>query len=670
MQDFKIYLIMLVMVTVLGISSIGLILYMAYSKGKISSLEKQLLRQKKIVNANMWYRRFSENFLTRNEFARIVTKFGALSIYDPQELKVIAVKSYKQSLIWFFSMILLGVVLFRDVFLVLVVYTLAVVVKDAVVDKEIDKKQLLILNALVLTISRLRNLYAKSNSVLDALHECEVPPILSKSIDSIYSLLISSQKEKDLEKFLKATPYRILRTLAITCYQLADLGDDDRTESGLTSFAEAMTMLTFEVNIFKRSLILQKSLFSKLEYLPLATIPIMQGVAYFFKYVVPGTSLIYDGSLGYVAKTLIVLSILAGYKFITTANRAVAIRLDDRSRIILKLLEIKHFRRFIQNIVPKKVEVLYKRNKHMKKCLSSKDLNHIYAEKVVYSTLAVTITVIVLVMSINLGKSFVYNNVKDLSLTSSEKLTKDEISRRTVFDDKFLQLEQLPSESDITRMVKQTFNPKNDFETDNQVTRITKKYKSYHNTYFRWYFILVAYALGAIVWFAPEMMLTYRRYLIRNEEEEDVLQMQTIICVLMNTTLDTLDILYWLYKQSVIYKHNLLEAYLDYRSNPYQAIARARAKAGTSAEFVGLMDKLELTIDEITMQEAFSGLTLEREDILRIRENKSEITLRRRRALASKFSLLSLKLTLFLYVMMPIGIIGGQEFYKAMTSIN
>lgn len=655
---------------VTGVISVGLIIWMARPNPNMSELEKQAIKKAKLRKNYKWFKRFETNFLTRGEFNRLVLRIGALSIYDPQELRVQAVKIYKESLYWFFGVNIIGIILFQDVFICLLVLTMAIVSKEVAMAKNIDKAHFQVLKALSYTLSRMRDLYSKYGNIPDAIHECTPPPILVRPIDSISELLSSKDSEKKLEKFYQATPFRLLQTLASVCYILSDEGDTRDEVTGVYNFVQAMSMLSSEVNIEIRRITLQRNLFGTLEFLPLATVPSMPVVENFFRGTIPGTSIIYQGSMGYVFKVLILLASLLGYKVIASINRAVVINVDDRSMFIMKLLERKWFSEFIADITPKKVETIYKRKKKLGKCLSSKDMDHIYAEKVVYAIIAMVMCISVQYLSTTLGRNFVYENVKELSLVSSEELTAKDVELRKRLDKEFLELPQLPSKSEIKTYVKSNMKLDNDFEIDNQVTRLTKKYTSYHNTYFHWWYLIIAYLCGLVAWFIPEAMLWWREKIIQSEEEEDVLQLQTNICILMNTSLDTLDVIYWLQRQSRVYRNVLLECYHNYTGNAEEALERAKQSAGKSTDFMRMIDKLELTVEQISLKEAFSDLIPERDHILRIRESQQEIVIRKRRAMASVLSLLSLRLLLILYVVTPIGIIGAQEFISAMSSVK
>ena len=62
-------------------------------------------------------------------------------------------------------------------------------------------------------------------------------------------------------------------------------------------------------------------------------------------------------------------------------------------------------------------------------------------------------------------------------------------------------------------------------------------------------------------WFAPNISLKLRQMLVQTEAEDDFLQLQTLVAILMNTDIDTLDALWQMCQHSRIHKDMLLYCY-------------------------------------------------------------------------------------------------------------
>jgi hypothetical protein len=181
--------------------------------------------------------------------------------------------------------------------------------------------------------------------------------------------------------------------------------------------------------------------------------------------------------------------------------------------------------------------------------------------------------------------------------------------------------------------------------------------------------LVLCYFIAYGAWCIPELLLRARAWLLRTEAEEDVLQLQTIITILMNTSVDTMDTLYWMERQSRVHKNALFDAYHEYPSDPDLALNRLKARAFLP-DFKRMIDKLILTIHQITLAEAFSDLVAEREHVLRLREISQRATLKKKRAFASPLAMLPVALTAILYLLVPLGILGFKEFTRALQNLN
>jgi hypothetical protein len=181
--------------------------------------------------------------------------------------------------------------------------------------------------------------------------------------------------------------------------------------------------------------------------------------------------------------------------------------------------------------------------------------------------------------------------------------------------------------------------------------------------------LLIVYAGVLIAANLPRVMLMFRRWLLTTETEEDVLQMQTIIAILMNTPIDTLETLEWLARQSKIHKSALIDCYHEYPSDPEVALGRLKANS-SSAEFARICDKLMLTIHQVALRDAFSDLVSERAHVLRIREITQEKILMRKRGIAGVLSMAPLAVLAVLHLLVPIGILGFRELSDAMANVS
>jgi hypothetical protein len=628
-------------------------------------------KKTRLISLSTYYRLhkfLDEFFLTRGSYRKVRMKVAELSIYTVQEIQIYAIRAYAISTLASIALVVAGAIVFRDLFSTLLVVLYAMIMKNVLVDKQIDNVHFKLLKQLSMALSSLRQNYLRTNSISQAIAETDAGSELHRAFEEIYSILTDVDGKKRLDEFYAKTPFRLLCTLAGVCYILDNAGDA-KLRDGSSNFLQAMGMMADEVNLEIRRISLQKARFGMLEYLPIAPLPAIGVIESFFTSIIPGTSVMYNGMIGYISRTIILLASVVGYTVIARINSAVTVKRDDRNPIVMRLLRNEWFAGLVADVMPKKRAKRTRKLRIIKGALSMTDLRHLYASKLLYGTLAFVISLICFYFAVNLGKQFIYDNVREVSLVGGEKLTAEDIRIRREMDEYYLSLPERMSEAQTSEFVKSRLPNLPPFDQDAQIKRLLEKYNSYHGTYFKWWMVLLSFLIGAAFTQFPELLLRARAWLLRAESEEDVLQLQTIISILMNTQADTLETLYWLERQSRVHKHALLDAYHEYPSNPTLALHRLKAKA-VLPSFKRMVDKLLLTIHQIKLSEAFSDLVTEREHVLRIREISQTATLNKKRSMVSPLSMAPLVLTAALYIMLPLGILGFKEFVNALGHIN
>lgn len=648
---------------------VGIGLFVLFgNKGKKSKNASAKYTKKNNMSVyNALFYRLDRIFITRNGFRKVYERLSELSIYGPEDTKVLAVRFYMISTVVFISVIIAGAVIFNEVFSTILCIVFAFVVKHIVVDKQLDNIHFKLLKQLSVAISSLRLNFIRYNSISEAIAETEVGSLIKRSFEEIYLILTSTNDEIRLEEFYASTPFKLLQTLAGVCYKINASGDV-RLYDGTSNFVQAMSMMSSEINLEIRRISLQRARFGILEILPLAPIAAVGIIERYFSSIIPGTSIVYHGALGYITRMLIIFSAMAGYTVIVKVNSVVTIRPDDRPDWVKSLLGIPGFKKFIQDILPKKSIKVFKKTRLLRNALSRCDINFLYTKKVVFASIALAVSIPAAMFIVSLSREFTYTNVAELSLIGGENLSSADIEIRKNMDIEYLSGEKM-TDRRTAQFVEKHIPKMQEYDKQAQVKRLQMKYDLYYGTYFKWWMLLICYMIAAGAWFAPEFMLIARRWFIKTEMEEDVLQLQTMIAILMNTTCDTLDILYWLERQSRVHKTALLEAYHEYPSNPELALNRLKAK-GPLVDFKRMVDKLILTIHQISVAEAFGDLITERDHILRIREIAQVAAVNKKRQAVSPLSMIPLGITALGYILLPLGILGFQEFAKAMGQMG
>lgn len=617
----------------------------------------------KYARINKAHRRFTNNFFTRRDYRRLVEMLSRLSLYNFQEVRYRAVKYYRVSLITMFTIWLLGTLIFKDFTCSLLLLLFAYLVKNKYIDKNVEKSRRQLLSQFSTTLSSLEQEYTRLGNIPDALAECEKGKLLETQMEDIYNICTAVDGEDRLDEFYSKCQFRQLKTLAESCYILNDTGDTTDAY-GESTFRTNIRLIKDEVDLEVRKNTMIHIKFNMLEYIPLVPIFCVSIVQNFFMSNIPGTSVLYNGLLGYISRLSIVLFTLIGYYVITNINSEQYVRSNDRLEIVDNLLTKRWYKRIVRNVMSKSAKTIVSINKKIRGSLSSKDPEYVYAEKILFSTIIFVLALLSSVVMVISARQFIYQNTKSLSLVGGVVYSQEEYERLYKYDCEIMARKVLETDDIMAAQLKEVLPKATEFTRLEEVSRIKLKYEKYHNTYYRWWYVLICYAVGICGWFIPELLLKFRQYMVKAEAEEDVLQMQTIIASVMDTSLDTLSVLYWLEKNSSVHKDALRFCYHEYPADPELALNRLKSKS-TVAEFHHMCDRFITTIHQISIKEAFATLITDRAHILRIREMVQEEMINSKRMIASPLALAPIIALAVMHILAPIGILGFAEFTKA-----
>lgn len=654
------------------LAAVGIILFDSNNKKKGPKRSiTQTAEKKSLLNKTQWlgmFRKVDSFFLTRSSLRKIHKQVKQMSVFNAPESRIKAIQIWITVTSIEVVAIVTAVIIFKNVVMILLVFLFIIIIKDGLIMKQVDKVHFQVLKDLSNALSNLRQAYMSTESVSDAIAQAEVSKLLQGPFSDIHLILTSTKGEELLEEFYTNTPFKLLNTLASISYKLDGMGDT-RLADGSSSYLMSLNMINADVLLEIRRLTQQKLMFGSLEYMPVAPLAAIPLIESFFATNIPGTAVIFNGFLGYLAQIIIILASITGYMVITRMNSAVAIKKDDRNGLTSKLLTKKWFKKIVRDVMPKSTKRLVKANNVLRSSLSTKDMRHLYGDKVIFSTITLVVCIIVLLVSLSLAKDYIYNNISNAGLVSGAVLTEKQAIDRRAMDDAYMAL-PAQLEGEVLEAHVKKFEPwTKSMGVQEQMDRLTKKYDDYHGTYFKYWHLIIIVFITIISWFSPNMLLVYRRKLTKAEASEDVLQLQTVISILMFCDTDTLETLEWMQRQSDIHKNLLIDCYHEYPSNPEIALQRLKSKVSTE-EFRRMVDKLSLTVHRISLLEAFGDLLYERDHILRIKEMTQDKALSDKRQLAKPLAMSPVYLVMGLYFIFPIGYLGAMEFINSLSQMD
>lgn len=639
------------------------------------------------------YEFLSSFFLSQGQILKISSRLSALSVYSRRDMQLLSIKYYMFSTGISGGLIIASLFLFKDTVSTLICIAFGLLLNNILVDKQIDKVNLQIYKALRISLASIKQEYMKLGSVPEAIAEAEIHYLLRKPMEEIHSILTNANGELKLQEFYESSPFRSLQTFAGICYNINNSGDD-KDAHGQSNFMDSLTMLTTDVNSEIERLMHIRASFRGVDILPFIPIMAVNFLESYFIGIMPGTALIYNGVLGYILRVITLMTCILCYCTISSMNSTAPIKEDDRSPLSRTLLKNPDFKQFIFNITPKNSQTpwpkclvrvpvigqlitrLAKMNKTKQKmeyklrmALSRKGLDHIYTEKVVYSSVAFVVALLVCISTVSLGRDFTINSTQQLSLVATDEMNTYSKEQILAFDFAYFERDHEWSQDEGISMCKSMMPGLTDLQALDQVKRIMDKEAALKMAYFHWYYILACIAVSIIAWFGPDIQLTIRRFLVENEAEDDFLQLQTLIAIIMNTEADTLDALYQMCQHSRIHKNMLLYCYHGFPSDPMKELTRLQTKTPL-IDFRRFIGTLALTVSDLSLKEAFNDLKMERQHILEMRKISMYATINRKRSICGKLAMVPIGVFVVAELLIPLGYLGIKEFTSALSSMG
>lgn len=640
---------------------VGFLYYWYSKKPKAVKLKMQANFYRKAFNF------LSRNFITYRYFGQIQSKLANLSVYRKAELREEAVKYFLWS--WGGGAILAGltIALFNNILIILIAIGFTVLLSNIIIDKRLDGVYYKVLIATANAMDSVRQEYARTGSVVDALNEAEYHDLIKRPMEAISTILTGTNSEVRLQEFVESTPFRTLQTFAAICHSINNSGDEVDAY-GKSNFSQAITLLIGDINQEIQTITYRKLKFGFIEYMPLVVLPAIPICTSFLTSTMPGVALVYNGIIGQIIQTIVVFASIMCYSIVSRINCNVPMKEDDRSGYIERLLDNKRFYRIIYTLTPKnKKRMLLDRK--LKLAISKMSIEHFYAKKLVYFFGVIVLAFMTIFLSLSISKDFLEHSTQQLSLIASDNTPAYDREKMKEMDALYMANPEGFNEEQAATLVRSHLPLLTDLQIYEQVTRMKTKAKNLENAYFKWYFTLIAFALGFFGWIAPDRSLKMRRTIVVTEAQEDFLQLQTLTSILMNTNIDTLDLLYQFSRNSRIHKDMFIYAALGYPSNPELEISRLQSKTPIY-EFKRFLGKLQLTINELSMREAFDSLLLEREHIVKMREMSTRASINKKRSMAGKLAMLPLAGLVIGIFLFPIGYLGALELMGAFKGLG
>lgn len=622
-------------------------------------------------------------------YIRIMTKkLSSMSVYSKNEVKVLISKYVTTTLICVTATTAIALLIFNDITSVILCAVLAYILLTTMLEKRMERINYIVYTQLKYAMESIRLEYMRCNDVVESLETATYGYRISKIMESIHGVLISARGELKLKEFFESTPFKPIQTLAYVCYSIHNTGDGYDKE-GNSTFITTLLIMNKDINQELERQDYQFMKFGKLEYLTLIPIPCIPFIQWFLLTYMPGTSVIIEGIAGYIIRTVIIVACIFCYDYIAKANSMHVVKEDDRILFIHNLLKYKYLHRFIKNITPKNRKRRILKQK-LENAFSKKTIEELYVEKLLYAVLIFGFCILLFISATITGKNYILHYTGSLSMISDDKDYKDKNGKPIYTQEELYSMDltyiglrnqgkfnfnrlqggaAVSEQEELTQLIRGTMPTINDLQVEDQKARLAKKYQWLQKIHFYWYYIDISFFIAVAAYFLPNVNLKKRNNYLKEEEEEEFLQLQTIMTILMSMNCDTMEALEHLNQISTIHKDMLTYCYQGYASNPMAELNTMIEKTPIP-DFKRFIEKMKMTVDELSLEEAFIDLIQNREHICNVRDEVLKNNIDSRRNKCGQRAKLPFMMTLILLFVFPLMYMGYTEMMSGINELQ
>jgi len=612
------------------------------------------------------YKFFTKTPFINKYFAKVLRNTESIYPSDPISVNKAAtemmIKTISKSvLIIIASVILAG----GDLVYTLIGIMTALVLFNHSIMRKFENQEFILLTQLQSFISDIRHYYMATPIVEDAIANTldDIPYEISLHVEKIHEMIISPEMEEKVEEYTSSAPNRFFLLLTSICSSIKEYGDTT-LEDGSSNFLTSLSYLKEEINveILKKKRI--KHAFFGLEMMSLIIVFFLKPIEAWAISNMPDLKDFYAGTYGKVLiVTIFILSFVCYYLVDVLRNS----RKEDikQRNIFSRLANIPLISPILNKIINKNYTWALDINDRMKEIGDQTGPKAFLLKKIIFAI--GTFICINFVFSTNVIQQRLtmisqYVAEFDSAIVPNEKYLKNMQDASNEFAKKYSKTNANKiNREEMTQEIVNTTGVKN-FEyagmiADSVITQINK----YQNTYFKWYYLIVALAGTVIGFCIPNGFLKFKIKVSSMNKDDEINQFQTLILILMNVPgIQLKTILEWMDRFSYAFKASLEDCIIELESGEKTALEHLKNQE-EYIPFKRFVDCL-LTIDDSGVTSAFDEILVDRTYSLKEREQSNIINVENKASLARKIAYAPLMTEIVCYLIIPMFILAGKMF--------
>ena len=606
------------------------------------------------------YRLFKVIPFVNKLFNKVIKNTEAVYPADQMSINKEATKTMMKSVGLSVAAILATILMANgDIWYLLMGIMAAVVLFHSNITSTFQKMEYKLLEQMILFLSVIRFHYRRSYIVEDAVEDTldEIPYEIGLHISKIHEILVSPIMDEKTEEYTSTAPNRFLLLLLSICVSSKEYGNGD------DAFLESLSHLKEEINAELLNQRRIKDAFAMLSGICLCVVFLLKPAEAWATSNMPDLIAFYSGIGGKVFMIGIFLLTFVCYYLIEALKETKRGDIVQHS-IWLKIASLPHISIVLNKIVNKNYLKARRLNESMKEIGDHTGPKAFLVKQCVFALATFVFfncTVLVNTVQDKLTMLNEYVAEFDSNIVPNKRYREvmEQTSKEYV---ELMKDVKNPNAEQIKQQLVQSGKVRNETYALLVAEEVTRKVNEYHNTYFKWYTLILALAAGWIAFQCPKWYLKFKCNLSAENKEEEIGQFQTLILILMNADGIRMDtILEWLSRFAYSFKATIDDCIIELESGERKALEKMKMSEENQS-FQMFVDCLMAT-DETDIKSAFSELSKDREHMLRDRADRSIRMLDKRSGTAKMLAFIPSMVLLFGYLSGPMVVLALKMFF-------
>lgn len=597
--------------------------------------------------------------LTKAYFAKL--KIRLRNIYPADEM-TINLKATKMMLLALCTSAAAIIAAFAiadgDMFFLLAGITMAYILFLAMIDGNLERTEQKLLAQFRDLIDSVREQYNKIQRVDDAIGYTldDLPYEIGLHATRIHQILTSTRVEDAVNDYVDEAPNRFFMTFVAICGTTVEYGDKRLGVTKESMFLRNLNFLKEEVNIELLRRKKNDSLFSGLTLVSLMPIFAIKPIEMWATSNMPEIGEYYKGSYGIVSMALVFLLSAVSYTLVKNLKGQSIEDIKENSPL-KKLAEWRPIRHILNVQTRKNYSKSVKIDEMLRMTGDHLGTNTFLLSRYILGIVIAIVTAGLLIASVGREKS---QAVTDFATSFDSAIVPDSEYRETMRETAKIYAEEMAkvgvdeqlSADELAARIENETSVTDETLAKTVAKEVVSRVDRYRQTYFKWYFLLAIIAASWIGYMVPYWILKFKQTTVKMNMEDEVSQFQTLALILMyvdgvNTTM----ILEWMERFSFCFKSAISQCIIDLPFMGQKALETLQYSESFTLfqSFVGNL----LSIDNVGVERAFSGIETDREYYKEKRQSDNEILMKKKSEIGKWIALAPLIFVFGMYLIYP-----------------